>query len=477
MAESRAFSRVIRSRRGAVRRIAGAVAATFAVALIAACGPTSNGAQTQWQNGGTGGGTGGPTSAGASTLTLSVKPNATGVSPADPITVTLAPAGSIDTVKLTNSSTGRVVNGDLSADHLTWTSNEALGYDKSYTLTASATGADGNKLDQTSNFHTVKPKNKTQPYIRANAGTMLGTGKTYGVGQVIVVWFDEPIPDETATEKLLHITATPAVQGAWTWVSNREVHFRPETYWTSGTKVDVNIDTYGHDLGNGLYGDDSLAPTSASFTVGPSHIAIADSTTHHMKIYIDGVEQTTIAGKTYTGGVPVSMGRTGSTTGSQGQLIDFRTHSGPHYVVDRQAVTKMSSASYGLADPTNPYYYAPVTVNWAVRISYGGEYVHSAPWSVNQQGKLNVSHGCINVAPGFAEWFYNTWQLGDIVDVRNTGKTLGDGTGDPDGPDDWARTWATWLKNSKTGVIWAGDPSTAATPGPTASPTTSPTAG
>jgi lipoprotein-anchoring transpeptidase ErfK/SrfK len=459
------------------RRLAAVFAAGLGIALIAACGPASNGAQTQWQNGGTGGGSGGPTSGGpgSSTLTLSVKPNQTGVSPGDPITVALAPSGSIDSVSLMNASTGRVVSGTISADHLSWQSSEALGYDKSYNLVAEATGGDGGKLEQKASFHTVKPKNKTQPYVRANANMHLWDLPTYGVGQTIVVWFDEPIPDEATTEKYLHVTADPPVQGAWSWFSNREVHFRPETYWKSGTKVTVNVDTYGHDLGGGLYGDDAIQ-TSASFVVGPSHIAIADSVTHHMKVYIDGVEQKTIAGKSYPDGVPVSLGRTGTTTGSNGQVIDFRTHSGPHIVVDRQAVTKMSSASYGLADPTNPYYYAPVTVQWAVRISYGGEYVHSAPWSVNQQGHLNVSHGCINAAPAFAEWFYNTWQIGDIVDVRNTGKVLGDGTFDPDGPADWALSWATWLKNSKLGVIWAGDPSTLpATPSPSPSPSTSAT--
>ena len=33
-----------------------------------------------------------------------------------------------------------------------------------------------------------------------------------------------------------------------------------------------------------------------------------------------------------------------------------------------------------------------------VHISDSGEYVHAAPWSVGDQGVINVSHGCINLS-------------------------------------------------------------------------------
>jgi lipoprotein-anchoring transpeptidase ErfK/SrfK len=460
-----------RSRRGVAPGWVGLVAGALSLALVAGCGPTSSVANAKWQNGGTGGGSGEPTttpSSGPSTLTASVAPNASGVSPADPITVTLSPSGSIDSVSLTNSSTGKPIAGTFAADHLSWHSTQSLGYDTPYALAAEATDGAGAKLEQKSAFRTVKPRNKTLAEIDSKSGSPLGDHPVYGVGQVVVVRFDESIPDRAAAERSLKVTAVPAVVGAWSWVSSQEVHFRPVEYWTPGTKVTVAAAIYGRNLGQGLYGQ---ANTSASFTVGPSHIAIADSNTHHMKIYINGVEQTTINGKSYPDGVPISMGRTGITHATDGSVIDFRTNSGPHVVIDKRNPVQMSSASYGLSDPSNPFYYPPLTVYWAVRISEDGEFVHSAPWSVDQQGHANVSHGCINAAPAFAEWFYNTWQLGDIVDVRNTGKTLAE----TNGLGDWTLSWAQWLKSSKTGQFYAGDPD-ASSPGQTASPTPSITA-
>ena len=66
-------------------------------------------------------------------------------------------------------------------------------------------------------------------------------------------------------------------------------------------------------------------------------------------------------------------------------------------------------------------------------MSYSGIYVHSAPWSVGSQGRSNVSHGCLNVSPSNAVWFYDNTKRGDIVEVINTvGSTLPgtDGLGD-----------------------------------------------
>jgi L,D-transpeptidase catalytic domain len=59
-------------------------------------------------------------------------------------------------------------------------------------------------------------------------------------------------------------------------------------------------------------------------------------------------------------------------------------------------------------------------VNWATQISYSGIYVHSAPWSVGSQGYTNTSHGCLNVSPSNAVWFYDNTKRGDIVEVLNT---------------------------------------------------------
>jgi lipoprotein-anchoring transpeptidase ErfK/SrfK len=43
--------------------------------------------------------------------------------------------------------------------------------------------------------------------------------------------------------------------------------------------------------------------------------------------------------------------------------------------------------------------------------------VHSAPWSVGSQGYANVSHGCINLSPENAAWYFDTVSLGDPIIV------------------------------------------------------------
>ena len=83
----------------------------------------------------------------------------------------------------------------------------------------------------------------------------------------------------------------------------------------------------------------------------------------------------------------------------------------------------MDSSTYGV--PSNSPNGYRTEVDWATQMSYSGIYVHSAPWSVGSQGYSNVSHGCLNVSPSNALWFYDNTKRGDIVEVVNTvGSTL-----------------------------------------------------
>ena len=64
----------------------------------------------------------------------------------------------------------------------------------------------------------------------------------------------------------------------------------------------------------------------------------------------------------------------------------------------------------------------------ASRISFSGIYVHSAPWSVGQQGYSDVSNGCLNVSPDNARWFRQNTLRGDVVViVKNTVRTASPG--------------------------------------------------
>ncbi len=383
------------------------------------------------------GGYGGGESTSGPMLVLSHSPDAANVSPTDPVTVAIT-GGTLESVTLTNPA-GKIVKGDFDATKENWKSSEDLGYNKRYTLTAIGVGADGKRLEETRAFTTVKPENFTLPYLRANVGTLLDGG-TFGVGQPIVVWFDEVVKDRAAAERTLTVTTDPPVVGAWHWLDSREVHWRPKEYWPAGAKVKVDAKVYGKDLGGGLYGQEDR---TASFTIGRSKIAIADSNTKRMKVYIGGQQVTTVNGKDVTAGIPISMGKNSSERAANGSIVDFRTNSGPHVLTLKYEAYRMTSASFGISDPKSPNFY-DIVIKKSMRISADGEFVHLADWNIPQHGVANTSHGCINVAPAYIFWFYDTFGAGDIVDVKNTGKNLDvrNGLGD------WVLSWDEWQKGS-----------------------------
>lgn len=398
-------------------RVVSVVVLAIGVVMFAAC-TASTGTREITRAEPIGGVRAGPPAPG---LVLAPAADATGVTVTDPVTVS-AVSAVVDTVALTDAQ-GRRVPGEFDAARRTWHSTAALTYGQRYTLAAAGTGEDRTRLIRTTSFTTVRPVRFTGATLRASRRLLLTDRDTYGVGQPIVVTFDDAIADRAAAERSLLVTTTPRVDGAWHWFGDREVHWRPQRYWRPGTVVTVNANLYGRDLGGGTYvrGD-----TAATFRIGPSKIAIADDTTYRMKAFIDGTEVRDI---------PVAMGRHESI-GS----IDLHTRSGPHVILGNDRYTRMSSASYGLTGAGS----YDTTVEWTTHISYEGEYVHAAPWSVDQQGHTDASHGCINVNTENAIWFYDTFGPGDIVDVRNTGVPLSP----TDGLVDWTLSWRDWLSGS-----------------------------
>jgi lipoprotein-anchoring transpeptidase ErfK/SrfK len=332
-------------------------------------------------------------------------------SPAKPIVVT-AVNGTLKEVTVTSGS--KSVSGDFDGGALTWTSSGELAYGKAYVVKATAVGLDGVAVDQTATFTTVKPGSTVEVTFQANAMTTLQNGGTYGVGQVIIAHFNRSPSDRKAAVRAIEVTSTPSVEGRWYWVDSRTAHYRPEKYWAKGTKVTATAKIRGVNFGKGVYG---AANKSVSITIGPSRIAYADDKTHYMRVMIDGVQVKNI---------PISMGKSGGVTTATGDRVLFPTRSGTHVVMSRELEHQMTSASYGVIDPKDPNFYDEL-IKLCCRISYSGEFVHSAPWSVGDQGHRDVSHGCINISPSNAQWFYDTFRLGDVVVVKNTGRLQGIG--------------------------------------------------
>ncbi|WP_416037049.1 L,D-transpeptidase [Rhodococcus rhodochrous] len=341
------------------------------------------------------------------TVSSSVADGSVGFSPIDPVTVSVV-NGKLDSVTLLNPA-GEPVQGELAADGLTWVNTEPLGYNRSYTLETVAYGL-GGATTSTASFTTSSPANLTQPYV------LPGEGSIVGIGQPIAVQFDENIPDRLAAEAAITVTTNPPVEGAFYWVNNREVRWRPENYWVPGTTITVDVNVYGKDLGDGLFGQSDI---HSSFTIGDAVVITADDVTKQVTVNRNGVDVITM---------PTSFGKDSSPTPN-----------GVYIIGDRFENMIMDSSTYGVPADSAQGYRTPV--EWATRMSYSGIFFHSAPWSLGDQGVRNVSHGCLNLSPANAKWIFDNTKRGDIVVVRNTvGGTL-PGT---DGLGDWNIPWSTW---------------------------------
>lgn len=371
-------------------RFAAVVASLGVVALgITACsdsGSSSNEAEAVQQ---------------AAEVTYGFEDGATGVSVTEPVTVSVE-KGEFSEVEMTNEE-GKVIKSEMSEDGTSWSSAEPLGYSRTYTVTATA---DGKTTSQS--FTTVTPA------IEANVSLSPLDGSEVGIGQTIAVRFGVSVEDREAVEDAIEITTEPSVDGAFYWLSNSEVRWRPQEYWEPGTKVKVKANTYGLDLGNDYFGADDQ---ESEFTIGDRVIARVDDNTKTMSLEKNGEVLRT---------VPVSLGRS-----------EWATPNGTYMVGDRHESLVMDSSTFGLTGAGA--YRTPV--NYATQMSYSGIYIHGAPWSVWAQGSQNTSHGCINVTDADAKWFQENLKRGDIVIVENT---VGPELSGVDGLGDWNIPWSTW---------------------------------
>ena len=340
-------------------------------------------------------------------LASSVKDGDVGVSAASPVTVS-AEDGVLGAVSMVNED-GEAVGGKLSKDGLQWATTEPLGYNKRYTLTAEALGL-GGATSRSMTFETHSPENLTMAYVVPSEGEVVG------VGQPVAVQFDENIPNRLAAQQAIKIKTNPPVEGAFYWLNNREVRWRPANYWKPGTTVEVAVNTYGVDLGDGLFGQENI---TTHFSIGDEVISRVDDNTKTMTVTRNGQVIKTM---------PVSMGKDSTPT-----------NNGTYIVGDRRSHMIMDSSTYGV--PSNSANGYRTEVDWATQISYSGIYVHAAPWSVGSQGYSNVSHGCLNVSSSNGQWFYDNSKRGDVVEITNTVGSVLPGT---EGLGDWNIPWSQW---------------------------------
>ncbi|GGK64799.1 L,D-transpeptidase [Nocardia camponoti] len=340
-------------------------------------------------------------------LVSGIKDGQLGVSPAMPMSFGVED-GKFTQVSLL-SPEGAPVAGQLAPDGSSWATTEVLGYGKTYRLAATAMGLGGSNTTMLS-FTTSSPHSQTKPYL------LPAEGEVVGIGQPVAIQFDENIPDRKAAQEAITIKTEPAVEGAFYWVNNREVRWRPEKFWNPGTKVTVDVNVYGKDLGRGLFGQDNIA---SNFVIGDAVVFTADDNTHEVVVERNGQVIKTM---------PTSMGKDSTPTDN-----------GIYIVSDRFEHIIMDSSTYGVPVGSSDGYRTPV--DFATRISYSGIFFHSAPWSIGQQGYSNASHGCLNLSPANAQWVYENAKRGDITIIKNT---VGGTLSGVDGLGDWNVPWAEW---------------------------------
>jgi lipoprotein-anchoring transpeptidase ErfK/SrfK len=252
-------------------------------------------------------------------------------------------------------------------------------------------------------------------------------GQTYGVGMPVIAYFSTKITDASVFAKVAKVTVNGQdAGGSWYFeppsvsYAAMEAHYRPQQYWPAHAQIHVDLPTKGLWAGAGLVFDNDL---TLDFATGAAQVSTVDGALHTMAITSDGQPVKTLQ---------VSLGA--ATT---------PTYLGTALVMAKANPEEMKS------DPGETPAY-DLLVPWSVRVTNSGEFIHDAYWN-GQLGTQNTSHGCTNLSPADAEWYYNWAQIGDPVTWVNTGTSqtipVGDGWGD------WNLDWATW---SQGGLLPSG---------------------
>lgn len=242
-------------------------------------------------------------------------------------------------------------------------------------------------------------------------------GATYGVAMPIIAYFSAAITDASVFEQATSVTVDgKAVHGAWYFEHSSqasqalEAHYRLPGYWPAHASIKVSLPLAGLWAGKGLVFDDNL---TLSIKTGAAQLVKIDGNSKRMRVYSDGKLIRTFL---------VSLGK-----------ADTPTYAGTAVVIGKANPQDMVSA------PGEPYY--NIEVPWSVRVTYDGEFIHDAYWN-GELGQANLSHGCTNLSPANAEWYYHFSRIGDPVTWTNTGTAqrvpVWDGYGE------WNLSWAAY---------------------------------
>ena len=271
--------------------------------------------------------------------------------------------------------------------------------------------------------------------IKVHVSVNIADGAGVGVGMPYIATFDKPITNGSAFQKATKVTVNgKEVDARWYFETSdpasghvMEAHLRTEAYWPANAQIHVDLPVQGasggsvrlHPLEHYVF-DQNL---TSDFSTTDAHIVTVSNASHELTV--------TDNGKVW-GTFPVSLG-----------AADTPTLRGIKVIMEKGADVEMKGPGYD--DPH---------VKWTMRLTYGGEYLHAAPWNclasrgngctstlANNIGYGNSSNGCTNLMPAQAQKLYGFLGIGDVVthlDATGARMTLGQGYGD------WNLTWSQW---------------------------------
>jgi lipoprotein-anchoring transpeptidase ErfK/SrfK len=338
------------------------------------------------------------------------KDGATDVPASVEIAYTATGASSVE-VKLADTD-GAAVDGALRADGSSWLPSTQLDYGSKYTVTATAVKSDGTRAEAKATFTTMQ-----RPTNLVDIHSWIGDDQVVGVAMPIVLTFGLDVPPDFRddVQRRLFVRSDPPQEGIWHWFHGSEVHYRPKEHWQPGTKLDIRIATGGLPWGvNTWYGRHDLTVLAS---IGEELIVDVNNATKKMTVKRDGkVIRTAL----------VSLGKP-STPSSSGTMVVISRD--PKYRFDTRR------------EIPNGYV---VDVKYAMRLTWGGEFVHEAPWSNGARGRRNISHGCVNLGTADSKWLFDNIKVGDPVTIRGTEVHVAWGNGWTD----WDRPWTEYVKGS-----------------------------
>ncbi|MEV4490841.1 Ig-like domain-containing protein [Micromonospora coxensis] len=309
---------------------------------------------------------------------------------------TTVTGGKVTAVTLTDDK-GRTIAGEPREDGSSWVPGAALENGRTYTAEVTATGSSGRTTVKRTTFTTAPKSNKQE----ITSTLYFAGNQTYGTAMPVTVAFDPAIPKEARAEvqRRLFVKVDPPQPGTWSWLEDgSQVYYRAPDFWKPGTRISVRSALEGLPIGKEYVGDDDRKATSK---IGRQVALEIDNATKQMSVFQD---------HKLVRKIPVSLGKP-STPSSSGKMVIMEKH---------------EQTTFDTRGSADPYV---VDVEDAQRYTWGGEFIHAAPWSEGDQGNTNVSHGCANVSSSAADWLMGITQVGDLITVKGTETQLEPGNG------------------------------------------------